>query len=74
MDYSAPVREVKSRSGSSNDVHRLGEWDIAAPGETLAECLALDVRHHVVDDTAVLPRIMKWDDVRVAQSCGGCDF
>ena len=50
MDDTAAVREVEGRGDRAGNAQGLVERQLAFPLQALAQALALDVRHHVIEE------------------------
>ena len=58
MDNSPPVCEVKRGRDARDEPSGFGDGNLAVAVHAFAERLAFDVRHDIVDYSAVLTRIM----------------
>ena len=58
----------------AEEPHRVGDRQLAAPGQPVAERLALDVRHDVVEEAVGLARVEQRQDVGVLQAGGDLDL
>src|SRR5207249_2873515 len=74
MDDAASVREVEGRGDRAGNAQGLVEWQLAFALQALAQALALDVRHHVIEEAICLPRIDQCQDVRVLKLCREADL
>jgi hypothetical protein len=62
------VRELQRRSHRLGDLHRFVDAELLVPPQPLAQGLALDERHHVIEERVGLSRIVQRQDVRVLQT------
>ena len=79
MNHAVPMRVVESARYFGGDSHRVGDWKLLFPVETLPQRFALDIRHHVVRPAAQLAvadqsRVDQTQDVRMLQVRGDFDF
>jgi hypothetical protein len=74
VDDAVRVRLAERVGDLARDAQRLVDRKLALAVELVAQRLAGDVRHHVVQQPVGLPRVEEWQDVRVLQPRGGADL
>jgi len=67
MNDATPVRVVERRGDRLGDRHGCVDRELGFPIQLVAERLALDVGHYVVEETVRLTRIEQREDMRVLQ-------
>ncbi len=74
MDHPLPVRVVQRRRHAPRDLDRLLDPQLLLAVQLVAQRVALDVRHHVIQERLRLARIVQRQDVRVLQVGGDLDL
>ena len=74
MDDTTAVREVEGRGDRAGKAQRLVERQLAFPLQALAQALALDVRHDVIEEAIRLARVDQRQNVGVLELCGEADL
>ena len=69
-----PPPEVQEREKLAKPPARLVQRDIPLTSQTLSECCALDVGHHVVEEPVCLTGVMERQDVGVREPGGDLDL
>src|SRR5882724_11919878 len=65
MHHAMRVRVGKRIRDLDEDLHRIVDWELAVSREPVAQRLALDVRHDVIEETACFARVQQRQDVGV---------
>ena len=74
VDDAVAVRVVERRGDLGGDAHRVGHRQLLFAADPVADGLALDERHHVIEEAVGVARVDEPEDVRVLQVGGGLDL
>ena len=74
MHHAMRVRVGKRIRDLDEDLHRIVDWELAVSREPVAQRLALDVRHDVIEETACFARVQQRQDVGVLKLGCGLDL
>ena len=74
VDHAVPVRVVERVGDLARDPHRVVDRELLLAVEPVAERLALDERHDVVEEAVGLARVEQREDVRMLQIGGELDL
>ena len=74
VDHPVAVRVVQRVGHLGGDPHRLVDAELRLAVQLVADRLALDVGHDVVEEAVGLARVEQRQDVRVLQCGGGLDL
>ena len=74
MDDAPAVRVVERLGHFGGDLQRLGRGEPRLAGQALAQRIAFDERHDVVQEPGGRARVVQRQDVRVSQVGGDVDF
>ena len=74
VDDAVAVGVVERRGGLGGDAHRVGHGQLLLAADPVADGLALDERHDVIEEAVGVARVDESQDVRVLQVGGGLDL
>ena len=74
MDHAGPVGRRERLGDLAQQPHRLGHRQLAAAGQAVAQGLALDVGHHVVEEAVGVAGVEQAQDVGMLQPGGDLDL
>ena len=74
MNDLLPMRVVQRRRNGARDLHGLFERELMLAFEALPQRLALDERHHVIQQVVGLAGVVHRHDVRMLQATGDLDL
>ena len=74
MHHAGAVRHRQRLGDLGQQPHRLRHRELAGPGQAVPERLALDERHHVVEEAVGVAGVEHAEDVGVLQAGGHLDF
>ncbi len=74
MDHVLSVRIVECRGDLLGKMERIIDWELLLAVQPLAQRLAGDERHDIVEEPVGLARVEQWKDVRVFEAGGELDL